>query len=987
VDQFNRQVQLKGVGAYVSRDALATLTFEADPPGGSATGTTKTLEAANYWHVTNTEAAEKPDRVALSHHGHALWFGREDLGTYHDPDGGTPAGSVSMPVMNLARMISPSLTFSSYYETEDLGITNDAKVVEICTTFSSGICSAWNSAPIYRVSGIEGGFGSWRTQHVDLSQYASQVVQLRFTFRANDNVGNDHIGWLIDDVSVGQDHDADFLSDALERANIQQIDSKIVKATVPAKPGVPAEQVIQGLQTNGAEQVIISAVATAPSRNQVRLTVDAVPHYSTDDLGANPGLSQRLVDMTGTGSGSGVCSVAPVQKSSSYYQRLGMGLAGSPLGFPNPAPTGQAYDPGFLPVTVFQSPAQDLDVEIDVASCIKNAGIASLGLGSQPLDFVVRAFTMDGSQLSLQSVSGRVFGRTSMMNRDSYANGRSDDVNLPRTSVDGFPYVMPAVDIDLHDQGRFITFRLSAQVTDWSASFVTDAGTPVSSQPLGMDGRWLSWKVPTPGNGVGLRATWLNPLGDQLSILLTRTTIVTKVGVNFDSAKFGLIKDWETQTLKSGIADYVILAYNWYSALSSVPDYYMALAHGPWALPYVAKVYLLDQIQDAIVEKVLNAVVLQLAPNDYEVTPINTETTPILKQGWLRPQGGLQWSIAFPGATNSAVYSAGQLSSITAALEAQSVRQSYLTHGDGWRLIVPDGSNAIWLLDVDYHGDVKAHKRIAYTNLPSMMGRDYRAFDDTGTNPSPVEAMSLERLLADVVYRNPGSMALPCHQTCFLPGTGDDVVAVDDGFVTRFDPSAGQNNVRAIASAGLVPAIRDNWYRGVCCDRFIGQNTLGLQSLTYTYRLANQSSFGRPPQFNAYWGERIEGGGNENCLLDKSQRRCKDFELGQSEGRFGGNTEPFRFNWTRRDTGAKSAEDLVVGTYYWYGSDPPLTSGQARVENAQAKALQAIGNSLNRPKIVAAFDLAGPVGISDNPTSAAWKDRQGMDGVFSQTYP
>ena len=42
----------------------------------------------------------------------------------------------------------------------------------------------------------------WTTYSIDLSAYAGQTIQLRFVFWVGDSIGNDGLGWLVDDVVI-----------------------------------------------------------------------------------------------------------------------------------------------------------------------------------------------------------------------------------------------------------------------------------------------------------------------------------------------------------------------------------------------------------------------------------------------------------------------------------------------------------------------------------------------------------------------------------------------------------------------------------------------------------------------------------------------------------------------------------------------------------------------------------------------------------------
>ncbi|HEV7948572.1 MAG TPA: hypothetical protein VGP24_02270, partial [Glaciihabitans sp.] len=271
-DQYARATTGRGAVVFVDKSFVANLNFERDQVDGAPQGMVLGGEPLNYWHVADTESSSMPGRLALGHHGNALWFGNA-RGTYQDPQGGVPVGTASLLSVDLSQVMHPSLSFSSYYETEDLGTTRDLKLVQI----RSGT-GAWTQ--LHRASGYEGGYGAWRTQHVDLSAYAGQTVQIRFRFDATDSQANQYFGWFIDDVTVGHDEDHDTLPDVLEQTrNDVLVASQL--APVQVMPGTSGTSYVRRLIRPAADSYQLEALVSTPHPTDVTVTIGVTP--SLDD--------------------------------------------------------------------------------------------------------------------------------------------------------------------------------------------------------------------------------------------------------------------------------------------------------------------------------------------------------------------------------------------------------------------------------------------------------------------------------------------------------------------------------------------------------------------------------------------------------------------------------------------------------------------------------------------------------------------------------
>ncbi|MBN1270329.1 MAG: immune inhibitor A, partial [Kiritimatiellae bacterium] len=102
------------------------------------------------------------------------------------------SGSLVSPWIDLTPAAGATLTFKSWYETEDMGTTWDRKLVYVTT-------DGTNWTQILQVSGPN---KQWVTQTYDLNAYAGEKIKLKFYFDTGDAVYNGYAGWYVDDISV-----------------------------------------------------------------------------------------------------------------------------------------------------------------------------------------------------------------------------------------------------------------------------------------------------------------------------------------------------------------------------------------------------------------------------------------------------------------------------------------------------------------------------------------------------------------------------------------------------------------------------------------------------------------------------------------------------------------------------------------------------------------------------------------------------------------
>ncbi|MBN1268995.1 MAG: beta-galactosidase [Kiritimatiellae bacterium] len=104
------------------------------------------------------------------------------------------SGSLTTPWICLTNATGATLSFRSWYETEDTGTSWDKKLVQVTT-------DGTNWTQVLQVSGLN---RQWVPQTVDLGAYAGKNVRVRFFFDTMDAVYNQFRGWYVDDVEVLQ---------------------------------------------------------------------------------------------------------------------------------------------------------------------------------------------------------------------------------------------------------------------------------------------------------------------------------------------------------------------------------------------------------------------------------------------------------------------------------------------------------------------------------------------------------------------------------------------------------------------------------------------------------------------------------------------------------------------------------------------------------------------------------------------------------------
>ncbi len=146
--------------------------FESGAPGWDTTG---------LWHLTTRDSYSG---------NHAMWYADIDL--EHYDTGGPNSGTLTSPPIRLETGYT-TLTFWSREETEGARYWDTRKV-----WISNDSGASWDL-----LLQSYNNDNSWYQPCVaNLAHYAGDTINIRFEFDTVDDGDNQHLGWLIDDVSI-----------------------------------------------------------------------------------------------------------------------------------------------------------------------------------------------------------------------------------------------------------------------------------------------------------------------------------------------------------------------------------------------------------------------------------------------------------------------------------------------------------------------------------------------------------------------------------------------------------------------------------------------------------------------------------------------------------------------------------------------------------------------------------------------------------------
>jgi len=176
------------------KDISQQVHFEDDIESGVNDWTASGTPGPNgFWHIS-TKESHSP--------GNAWYYGQEGVWNY---DTGLSAnrGTLTSTDIHLCSVHSATLSFWSWYETEDEdypGTANmyDVKYVDIYdgTQWLLGV---------YQIKYPGHPIRSWTPIRIDLSPYVGKTIKVRFRFDTGDRLYNNYEGWYIDDVTVTGD--------------------------------------------------------------------------------------------------------------------------------------------------------------------------------------------------------------------------------------------------------------------------------------------------------------------------------------------------------------------------------------------------------------------------------------------------------------------------------------------------------------------------------------------------------------------------------------------------------------------------------------------------------------------------------------------------------------------------------------------------------------------------------------------------------------
>jgi hypothetical protein len=263
-----------GAPVMVTKQSVAYHDFQSDAEGSIPRGfnpTTPAGKCCNYWHVTNSNDAKFPSTVQLGRHGNVAWFAHKGHGDYQSTSSQQVAGALETPAYDLRLATRPVLSFASYYETEDLGSADRMTVLIATKDPNGGSWSQWQDP--HAVQGYEGGYKQWRTQIIDLGNYAGKLVKVQFKFEAS-GVDDDFLGWMIDDVAIGTDYDGDTLPDRTENS---RSDLLVTDQLLPVKvpDGGTGKNHVRRLDRPFADAWAIDALVLHPNKSDLTVWVGA----------------------------------------------------------------------------------------------------------------------------------------------------------------------------------------------------------------------------------------------------------------------------------------------------------------------------------------------------------------------------------------------------------------------------------------------------------------------------------------------------------------------------------------------------------------------------------------------------------------------------------------------------------------------------------------------------------------------------------------
>lgn len=177
-------------GAAVGADSLAD--FEAGQDGYTINNNIRgTGNAAGLWHLTSNRGSD-PGHSSFT----SFYYGNDFTDTYDT--GAANAGAITSPSIAIGAVGQTNLSFNYLLQTEGSSSTYDLAKVQVSNNGGASFITLASSADGSQL--VQG--GAWQTATFDLSAFAGQNIQIRFSFDTVDASANSYEGWYVDDVQV-----------------------------------------------------------------------------------------------------------------------------------------------------------------------------------------------------------------------------------------------------------------------------------------------------------------------------------------------------------------------------------------------------------------------------------------------------------------------------------------------------------------------------------------------------------------------------------------------------------------------------------------------------------------------------------------------------------------------------------------------------------------------------------------------------------------
>ncbi|MCA1811526.1 MAG: PKD domain-containing protein [Halobacteriales archaeon] len=897
-DQYGRLVSTKGAPIVSLNPYAVNLNFEGDNVNGPAKGTVPSGEALNLWHVTDT--AGKADRLALGSHGKVLWFGYEGRGTYDDPQGGVPKGSMSLVPLNLVNLKEPTLSFSSYYETEDERASFDIKKVEILGDHTKTVV----------VQGLEGGFGAWRSQAIDLREFTDQIVTVRFTFDAVDNQYNGHMGWFLDDIALGHDHDTDTLPDILETSRLQTT-IRTTETSTLVPPGTVGSSFILNYEAPGAEAIVVEAIISSQYCCGELVSLQAIPGPGFTSEPARDVFSINLAtdQVTACGATSTASGYAKA-----WYGQQGKYVTGAPYGYPNPPLSTTRPAPVAQP---FNGDTHGVRLQVDVTDCLRTGALTTTL--PQALQLSVQA--RSDASATIEEFRVSTWGRTSMFDADSHGIGATDVGGRPDSVA-----TRGSVGLDLNGDSVPSRFKVMPDYSPVVPSiFVEFPSSTVNRVKIALQRDEaqkvsMGFNVPvisryTRGN---TQDEWLLDTSKSFLVIASWTDTQQNAGrmevdfsanrlnsidFQFDTASVKAVEKWRYDAPlvpPSGTNPFEVIVggHELYSDVQDPAKLTKILtAQRPLDSAETWE-FGKGQLIDFAVDHVLSYLSLPDTIIDTQLKG-HEKATCVHNAAWTDTWQHVQGERCL-GETDLRWYDGLSQTALLTAI--QNAAGPKLGQG-AYRWFYPDpNTGKTVLLTSDYAGRFAGAWQLdAYQDMNALAAAAYPGLLGDPVEKNTQYLASVENAVAQTLYNAGPYDHRLCLYVCGQPGNFTSTLVWDPAVApNHVNPSQASQVMGFQVPGGVLSALRAyQWSmtqpgnHGLdCCDALAGQNALGVHGILYAFRYARDDPNGKRPEFGNHWG-------SEDCRDDPAQRKCLHPGLGNDLGHsIVGEAAPFTMTWS-----------------------------------------------------------------------------------------